>query len=369
MLRFHVLNVEKGDSIVIECLEDDKHSFALIDSNITPGERHPKALAKLEELGAKELSFVCMTHPHADHYLGLSQIFEKFQGKIGQVILCPLGHFIGKKSGVLSEKYLTLLEKTDDEGLRIAAYEFIRILRALSGMPDVMEYSGPSSCVGVDGFDNVQISCHTPFKSFKNSYFERIEKGDPNIFEDIRENDLSLSILFEYGGKKVLLGGDTSHKNWAKHLGWQKNNRTPSIASHAVKMPHHGSKHDCREDMFTVAFEEAPEEPSIALISANGRTHPDKEVLMELEDRGIQPYCTNLHSMCGANVQEYITTTGIAATLGRTIQELAISEKIQPCQGDITLTIDSSGAMTVNTEHNFPCGFRNDYGDLFSASS
>jgi metal-dependent hydrolase (beta-lactamase superfamily II) len=65
MLKVHVLNVEHGDSIIVEF----NGSFGLIDSNRC-GQRIP-ALEKLQALGAERLRFVALTHPHHDHYRGI----------------------------------------------------------------------------------------------------------------------------------------------------------------------------------------------------------------------------------------------------------------------------------------------------------
>jgi glyoxylase-like metal-dependent hydrolase (beta-lactamase superfamily II) len=50
-----------------------------------------RALHKLRDLGATALSFVCLTHPHADHYRGFKDIIAAYNGKIGNFFLFPWG--------------------------------------------------------------------------------------------------------------------------------------------------------------------------------------------------------------------------------------------------------------------------------------
>lgn len=84
MLRIHVLNVGHGDSIVLEHEDNGARSFGVIDSNGVLGQ-DPPALVKLRALGAKRLSFVALTHPHADHFVGLHRILKEFDGEVGRI--------------------------------------------------------------------------------------------------------------------------------------------------------------------------------------------------------------------------------------------------------------------------------------------
>ncbi|WP_417463198.1 ComEC/Rec2 family competence protein [Kordiimonas sp.] len=361
MLRFHILNVGQGDSIVVEWTKDAERSFGVIDSNHT-GDGPPRALEKLHELGATRLSFVCLTHPHKDHYSGLFKILTTFDGKIAQIIHFPANEYLGSRAPQYAKKYLKIIEETDDKETRRGLFEFLEILRYLHSNRDtidILEYSGPSSGIYLEGFSDVSVNCSLPFKRFKGSYLERIIENDKAVFESEYENDLSLALVFEYQNVRVLLGGDSTNKNWQLYRNWRKTRpTTPDIASDIVKLPHHGSKHDCKDNLFEVAFSDVTEKEQIAIISANGRGHPHRDVLQNLEKKGILPYCTNLHKICGANVEDLVNTSGVEKVLGRQLAELANTGKTIPCQGDITISIDDTGAISVETEHNYPCGFR-----------
>lgn len=368
MLRFHILNVGQGDSIVIEHHNDEQRSFGVVDSFARARER-PSALSKLEELEAESLSFICLTHPHRDHYRGLSQILHHYRGRTDQFIAFPAGEFLGSRVKDLARRYQMIADSQDDPDITMDALEFVRILKLIDtefGMSNIPEYAGPYNQVPVTGFDGVEIFCALPFKTMKGSYLEKIRNNDASIFESEEENNLSLALVFRYRDVSVVLGGDATRENWEKRLAMQRTRNLQAIHSIAVKMPHHGSKRDCTNDTLNVVFPEDDDVDRFALISANGVKLPHEDVLSELETRGIKPYCTNLHRKCGANVHRLINTTGIDPILGKYLNQLSVDARIQPCQGDITFTIYSGGGYALDREYNVPCGFRGEFGPLFA---
>jgi beta-lactamase superfamily II metal-dependent hydrolase len=80
-LTFYILNVGHGSSVVVEKQSATDRAFGVIDSN-KQGAQTPKALRKLQQLGARRLSFLCLTHPHADHYRGMYDIIRAFPNAI-----------------------------------------------------------------------------------------------------------------------------------------------------------------------------------------------------------------------------------------------------------------------------------------------
>ncbi len=366
MLRFHILNVGQGDSIVIEYFGKNKSAFAVVDSNRV-GDEEPRALTKLRSLGADALSFICLTHPHMDHYRGLSSILSAFEGKIDQFFWFPAGDYIGKNVKKLTRQYKEIADSQDNPEIHKALYEFVSIMmqthkdKAISVMP---ELSGPYSLVAAKDFDDVEIYSLMPFRKMKGAYLDRIRQSDPSIFESDAENEISVAILLCYKGVKVILGGDASAKNWRTRADWERTRNLKRVNSEAVKLPHHGSKRDCTSDTLDVVFRQTGNR--YAFISADGIRHPDVEVLTALEERGIRPYCTNLHSSCGANVQRLIPTVGLDPVLGRYLNQLASAPYRQACQGDITFSISDDGECAIDREYQVPCAYRGEVDDLLS---
>ena len=98
MLSIHILNVGHGNSAIIQYQTSKEKSFGVIDSN-HEGDGDPPVLSKLIELGADNISFIALTHPHADHYTGLSKVIETYKNKISNFYSYPIvlhmttGHF------------------------------------------------------------------------------------------------------------------------------------------------------------------------------------------------------------------------------------------------------------------------------------
>lgn len=373
MLRFHVLNVGQGDSIVIEHDDGSERSFGVIDSNCAAGET-PKALEKLEELGADRLSFVCLTHPHRDHYRGLSQILNRYEGNIDQFLMFPAGEFIGANTKQLATKYRKIAKTQDDQSITMDSLEFVRILMFAHKNSEILECTGPYNNIALQGFSGTQLHGILPLPMFKGSYLERIRDDDPSIFENEKENDLSLALQFHYKGVSVLFGGDATHKNWSRRLALQKTRDLKTVHSIAVKLPHHGSELDCTKDMLDVAysdddFSEEGAPNRYAFISANGAKHPHESVLQELQKRGIKPYCTNLHKSCGANVHHLLDTAGVVPLLGKYINQMSMDgPQKEVCQGNIIFTIEDNGDHHIDRETRVPCDLRGELDDLFATA-
>jgi metal-dependent hydrolase (beta-lactamase superfamily II) len=107
LLNIHILNVGHGDSIVLEFISHSGRAFGVIDSN-TYTNNPPRALAKLKELDAEQISFLCITHPHWDHYRGIYSIMREYRGRIGEFYTFPLGHLRPEYIKKLAKKFLLL---------------------------------------------------------------------------------------------------------------------------------------------------------------------------------------------------------------------------------------------------------------------
>ena len=79
MLTFYILNVGHGLSVVIEYSREHNSVYGVVDSNVGAGGT-PQALLKLRELGATSLSFLCLTHPHRDHFPAQIKLSEPLVG-------------------------------------------------------------------------------------------------------------------------------------------------------------------------------------------------------------------------------------------------------------------------------------------------
>lgn len=356
LLSVHILNVGHGDSIVLEHDHAGQKSFAVVDSNAKYGVT-PRALQKLEELGAQSLSFVALTHPHADHYGGLEAILEQYQGRVGAIFTFPVDRSRERLEKLVS-KYAESAKNSGSETVQSRAIQFIKFLKLAKEHPVWDAPTGLLGIVGVDGFDGLQVKQVLPPSRVKGRYFSEIDSGRLRA-EDDSENELTLALVLEYKGHTILLGGDGTKANWA----YQAARLGKGFGATVAKLPHHGSGIDCDSEVVDRIFENVDGE-KIALISANGRTHPSKAVLTDLHKKGIRPYCTNLSKHCGGGkVAQMPPVTTLQPALGRFIASVADGDGStirKPCQGDVSVVIDDDGVRVRRQFENL-CPYRNEY--------
>ena len=107
-LRIHFVNVGHGDAIILEFpdfpgiqnQEEDHAHFAVVDTGGT-GEFKSRLAGYLRGLTSVRnkkyhLDFVCITHPHEDHYGGLKQLLLEFEGRDPAVLGLRFSHHSGQ---------------------------------------------------------------------------------------------------------------------------------------------------------------------------------------------------------------------------------------------------------------------------------
>ena len=366
MLSVRVQNVGNGDSIIIEYKYDDKSSYALIDCNVPPGKEHT-VKEKLLSLGVSDLSFVALTHPHKDHYDGLLEIFRSFSVK--KFITFPIDAFVLEKSRIknMAKLYKRISDETDSPEIKSSIEEFLLLLQTAKtlGKDNWEEPAGIESRVLAEGFtDDIDLFVVQPLRSQKGDFFSALDNEKIEIIESKDINKLSLAFLIRYKGHEILLGGDSTVVNW-RELQTKRYQR--NLDASVVKLPHHGSKKDCAADVldFVYAGDQAER---IAIISANGKKHPDAETLVWLKERNIKPYCTGLATLCHDKVADLHNYSEFEPSLAKFIAANAEpSEKmVRPCQGEVILSIDSVGKLAVDSEYRAFCPYRADIPGLFN---
>ena len=76
MIKVTFKNVDQGDSIILEWINDDgKRKIAIIDCNLVPGNKNP-VLDYIQNIKIPEIEFLILSHPHLDHYAGFWDILE-----------------------------------------------------------------------------------------------------------------------------------------------------------------------------------------------------------------------------------------------------------------------------------------------------
>lgn len=241
-LTITVLDVNQGDSTLIRF---PAGKTLLIDGGGLKGSRFDVGknvvAPALWSMGIYRLDYVLLTHPHFDHFQGLSFIVKEFEPKL----------------------LFTNGENAPD-------YE-------------ISEWNNFRAQVD---------SSHVPIKVVEQNYSQNINGVELKIIavpkvEGDDPNDDALVVYLQYGENKFLFPSDLTKIGEERLL-----NMTDDLRADFLKVGHHGSKNSTSE----LFIKEVA--PSLAVISSgegNRYGMPHKSIIQKLEDVGVKIFRTDYH--------------------------------------------------------------------------
>jgi len=246
-LEVHVFGSGKGESILVRLPGGE---WGLVDHYAS----RPKdptsspAYMYLESQGVRTLEFVCLTHPHDDHYRGMGRILERFSPR--QLWLFPVLDAATAKRLV---EYLGLVE-LDSCNPQALADELAQILDWWNRR---RSKARPNECrlryvmLGKDLYPwperqeaSVRIRGLAPPDQLAGRYTRDLLacfRGDGNLREKLphrRHNVISAALVIDWNSTRILLGGDVEGEGWRLILE-ECPDRLGSCS--LVKVSHHGS--------------------------------------------------------------------------------------------------------------------------------
>lgn len=245
-----ICDVGQGDAIYLH--QSDGFDI-LVDTG--PDESVLECLGKSMVFTDRYIDMVFISHPHLDHYGGLSYIFSHYT--IGTVYISPLS-----TKSVTFNRLLDTIEKRSHLRL-LTQNEYIAI-----GEKGSMEILWPS-----DAYLN------------RNSYVA--SKSQWNVrFSSLNPNDFSLVQVYSFGNTQILLTGDVSHTILLQIVK-QYDIRTVDI----LKVPHHGSETGLTKEIFDILM---PQNAVISVAAKNRYEHPSPNILKLLKERSIPTFLTSV---------------------------------------------------------------------------
>jgi beta-lactamase superfamily II metal-dependent hydrolase len=237
-LRIHFVNVNHGDAIIIELpeLSDNIMRFGVVDfgakagSDLSTVTEYLKKLIELRQQGDTnvefEVSFACCTHPHNDHYGGLTRFIREFassnpvDNKVRQFWDCGFR--------VNATNYLNAIDS-------IAQNDLITFMRLSAGQ----EFE----------FGDVRIEVLAPSIDLRNRFDTY----------GVNKNNASIVLKISFNEAVVILGADAEFYSWAKiveefprdnsitffedAVGFaEREEKWDQLRCHILKAAHHGSK-------------------------------------------------------------------------------------------------------------------------------
>lgn len=287
-IEVHVFGAKKGESIVIRLPGD---IWGVVD-NYTPTLRSPESnptYKLLQERGVKRLSFLCLTHPHDDHYRGMSHLLSAFRPDrvwlFGSMTHRNLNAMVAGvlKAGTESshveagdsenvDELVKIFDQIEAECKDAQREPRLDVIRLQLGM-SLLDLDGPPPVhvmsIGASGGRLLQYE-GTLARCF-NSQGEFLAKELPSV----NHNIISGGLLIEYGQARIILGGDIDTEAWEETM-----RKFPQrLASGLVKVSHHGSSTGYCEGLWRslspgrTAVAVVTPYPSQGLPSAEGLAH------------------------------------------------------------------------------------------------
>lgn len=191
-LKIHFINVNHGDAIIVEMPDYDGYAhFGIIDLGPPRGEEklfvteYMKKLIQLRRNNANilnyKIDFVCITHPHDDHYGGITKFINEF-----------------------GDSQNTKIEEFWDCGFRVNDTTYNNVLKSIK-YNDKIRFKRVSAGSEFE-FGDVRIQILSPSVDLRN----RFDTWGVDI------NDSSIVLRIQLKKAFVILAGDAEFASWGK---------------------------------------------------------------------------------------------------------------------------------------------------------
>ena len=233
LLKVYLFDVGQGDSVFIETPNGNQ---VLIDGG--PDNTVLQKLGEVMPFYDKDIDMLMVSHPHADHIVGLIEVLNRYEVK----------SIIEAKESYNSAEFRAWQEAVKDEN----ANEVEAIVYKI-----------------IDLGNDVTLTILHPFESVTGD-------NPKNPHDDV------VVAMLKYGELEVMLTGDMETKVERRLImeGYD-------LDSDILKVGHHGSKTSTSEEFLSAV---SPEVAVIQVGAKNRYGHPSPDILKRLEDYGIKYY-------------------------------------------------------------------------------
>lgn len=290
-LEVHVFGADQGESILIKFPNNE---WGVVDCYACSKDiSSNQALNYLFSQQVKRLHFVCLTHPHHDHYSGLMQILKHLPTRqfwYPAVMTSDLLRAIVK----LEAQTMKASGNLQYSGKLIDLWEKINDLHANSRI-EIRRLSLGTDMAAQNDLGGVQIVALAP--SGDEAY--RFERNLKNCFDSngtllpskrqMSINQCSAALTISYAGQRIVLGGDVERQGWIDLLAQQA-----QLAEGAclVKVAHHGSQTGTCPKLWSTHA--ANTSHRIAVLTPFWKHRlPEKRVMAEIIATGYELYSTS----------------------------------------------------------------------------
>jgi beta-lactamase superfamily II metal-dependent hydrolase len=343
ILEIHVLGAGIGESIILK-LPGPKWGVVDCYSESLSDTAKNHTLNFLRSRGARELEFLCLTHPHEDHYRGMSQLLQNLNVRQ----FWRFGGMSGKQFRSLVHYFTIDASRADARREIDNADEFYKIFRLVKEKGIGEKLVGFRQQLFPEKLDikaHLQIWSLAPSGGQLSRYEDQLAKcfdSDGTIRDKIpyaRHNTVSIALLIQYGKTSVLLGGDVERRGWADAI---KEVPSERFSVSAVKVSHHGSDNGYTDNLWQLF---AGGGKPIAVITPYRRFGLPKPEALDL----IGDHSTSVITTCLPAMAEQVLTSGVisdAVLRSRLALRQRLNAFVEPSTdecGRCSLFFDDSG--------------------------
>ncbi len=313
MLKLFFFNVGHGDSIAIRF---PNGSWGIIDCQKNFNSLEPNVLTFLKNNNIEHLEFLCITHPHLDHFYGAEDIVEHFRENIKYFIL--YGMLTGHKNENSDSSCLVKAIK------KFVAYNKTTYKNKLRLIKRNEEFN----------IENVSVFCYNPS-------IEQIENMQKISY--VREgdyNNLSVILKLKYNDVQALFTGDAGN-------GLLTQISDDISGCQVVKIPHHGSSNTNTNKVLNSLISNK----TYSIISAGNKYGcPDVNVIGYLKNKlnSIVLSTVDIGEQDVVNLNIDLGQTKITQSLLDDINDDKPIQSVPFYDGCIEICINSSGFINYN---------------------
>ncbi len=258
LLEVHLLGGSKGESVVIKLPDDQWGVVDCYTDAVAEPDKNP-TIQFLRSRSVEKLLFVCLTHAHDDHFLGMAKLIEEFK---------PAEFW---RFGCLSPPHISklmqynALRAREVEGAKKA--ELTRSMKELFNVLKISEKGHKDNSIlpnpltslktpyplPRDNAKGFKIECLAPSGPQVAKYHQAILEcigADEKIAKPLNHsdhNEVSVVLKITYGDTAVILGGDLEKAGWEEVV---REYGEVNLKALAVKVSHHGSENGYCADLW-----------------------------------------------------------------------------------------------------------------------
>lgn len=283
-LEIHIFGAAKGESIVLRLPSGEWGVVDCYAPSVKDDSTNP-TLQFLLDRNVERLAFVCLTHPHDDHYRGMTHLLNRFDVRCfwrpaamsGQRLkwILKSAKFDAKKSGVET------FEEDADELREI--FRLVKQRKQASGKPAIPQASTTRTQlfpVPLNPTADLQIWALAPstrqVERYENALGKCFDSNDRLVAPVAQSchNVVSMALLVIYGTTRIILGGDVESAGWRDVI---EEVGADGLSAHAVKISHHGSTNGYSDELWPSLAKQ--QKPITFLTSYRSKRLPRKEAI------------------------------------------------------------------------------------------